>query len=77
MEKVGFFNINIRGRLKCIFICSIFISFMMFYDDYDFYYDFFWFLWCGEKQTPNNKYLPELIKKNQKFKKRIFHAYVY
>ena len=50
---------------------------MMFYDDYGFYYDFFWFLWCGEKQTPNNKYLPELIKKDQKFKKRICHAYVH
>ena len=28
------------------------------------------FLWCGEKKTPNNKYLPELIKRRSKVQEK-------
>ena len=57
---------NIRGKWKCK---SIFISFTI---------GFLWslylyavFLWCSEKQTPNNKFLLELIKRRSKVQEKI------
>ena len=61
MKKMGFFNMNIRGRSTFIFIC---ISLMI---------CFFWnmylyseFLWCSENGTPSNKYLLDLLKRRSK-----------